>query len=646
MNTNETTLPLGKLVPCPTNVRRTHNEASVAEMAASLEHHGLIHNLIVRPAAKGRFEVVAGGRRLTALRRLMAEGRAVQGVAVTKAFPVRVVVREDGGTELSLAENVQREAMSPVDEILAYRDLVAQGVEVENIAARFGQSPLTVRQRLRLAGLSPRILDVLREGEMTLEQAKALALSDDRSMQEQAWFDQPNWNRDAYSLRSFLMQAHVRASDRLARYVGVEAYEAAGGTVQRDLFADDQTTYLTDRPLLMTLASARLEVVAAELREQGWKWAEACLDRNGLHGAGYGRVHAVRRELTETEQAERAALAEDYDRLAEDIENRTEDDPADEAREIRLQAIEARLDVLDSAVLAYGPAAMAVAGCLVGIGPDGSLDVTMGLVKPEDGKALAALRSQNDNAATDEGVDDGSRDAPMGKTGYAAPLVEELTAIRTAALRVELANRPQVALAALLLPLVSRLFHGHAALPAYDSILDIRGEFRDLTVSIREVEACYPLTRWREMVESWGDHVPGSAADLWPWLLEQDMGRLLDLLALVTAANLDAVSTRQGNGRGRMVQAERLAEAVDLDMGSWWSAQEPFLSRLSKADIAAILREAGCPEAAAKAVEKAPKDSAVAMAERELAGREWLPALHRRSVACPERSGALPCAAV
>ncbi|TIT84331.1 MAG: plasmid stabilization protein, partial [Mesorhizobium sp.] len=92
----------------------------------------------------------------------------------------------------------------------------------ENIAARFGQSVVTVRQRLKLASLSPRILDVMRENEITLEQARALAISDDHEAQEKAWFEQSNWNRDPRSLRAFLTQAHVRATDRLARYVGLE----------------------------------------------------------------------------------------------------------------------------------------------------------------------------------------------------------------------------------------------------------------------------------------------------------------------------------------------------------------------------------------------------------------------------------------
>lgn len=283
--------------------------------------------------------------------------------------------------------------MHPVDEIISYRDMVEQGAEVENIAARFGQSVVTVRQRLKLASLSPRILDVMRDDEITLEQARALAISDDHEAQEKAWFEQSNWNRDPRSLRAFLTQAHVRATDRLARYVGLEAYEQAGGGVLRDLFAEDATTYLTDRPLLVTLASGRLEVVAEELRQRGWKWAEVSLESNISYGGGFGRIHMRNRTLEEAEQAELDALDAEFDALAERIDGYDDGDPQLEADEQRQQEVSARIDTIQSASQSFEPQEMAVAGCLVGIGYDGTLEVVQGLVKPEDQKALAALRA-------------------------------------------------------------------------------------------------------------------------------------------------------------------------------------------------------------------------------------------------------------
>lgn len=626
----DTTIPLGRLVASRKNVRRITDKRDRVELAASIEHHGLIQNLVVRKADKGnKYEVVAGGRRLDAMTLLMKEGRSIQGIVVTKDYPVRVVEKGEGSdTEISLVENFHRVDMHPVDEVTAYRDLAEEGMEPENIAARFGQSVVTVRQRLKLASLSPRILDVLRADEMTLEQARALAISDDHAAQEQAWFEQSSWNRDPRSLRAFLTQAHVRATDRLVRFVGLEAYEQAGGTVLRDLFGEDATTYLTDRALLVKLATGQLEAVAAEINERGWKWAEISLEANSGYASGQGRIQPSSRALSEAEQAEVDALNAEFDALAERIEGYGEDDPQIEADEQRQREVSDRLEAIQSGTYGYDPQEMALAGCIVGIAYGGTLDVTRGVVKLEDQKGLAALHGAEGQEDEDNG--EGGDASPASEpSGLSHSLVEELTAIRTAALRVELVARPQVALAALLMPMVSRAFHDHAIRMGLDNVVEVRGEMRDLTPSIKEPEACRALSGWKDIMEGWGHHIPGASADLWPWLLGQDIGKLVDLLAVVTAANLNAVSARYDSSKSRLGQAQQVAEAVKLDMSAWWSPEAPFLSRLSKAAIADVLREAGCSETAAKAVERSPKDEAVTLAEKELVGKGWLPVLLR-----------------
>ncbi|WP_217574774.1 ParB/RepB/Spo0J family partition protein [Mesorhizobium sp. GbtcB19] len=625
MNTNEITIPLGKLVPSKANVRRVNAEAGRAELAASIESHGLLHNLVTRKAPKGgKFEVVAGGRRLGALRLLLAEGRSVQGVAVTKEYPVRAILREDGSaTELSLAENDQREPMHPVDEVIAYRDLVEEGMAAEDIAARFGQSVVTVRQRLKLASLSPCILDVLREGGMSLEQAKALAISDDHAAQEAAWFEQDGWSRNPANLRSYLTSAHVRATDRLARFVGLEAYEQAGGAVLRDLFAEDGMTFLTDRPLLVKLASEQLEAVADQLRPQGWKWVEISLESGLIHNGGFGRIHATRREPTEAEQAELSTLDQQRDELNAVIEVYAEGDPQVEADEARLRELESQIGALEAGLESLDPKEKMLAGCIITIAHAGDLQVVSGLVKPDDRKAMQQLNAGEGGEGEDGEPDtDNIQSAPP--SGLSAALVEELTAIRTAAMRVELAGRPHVALAALLHPLVIAMFHDFRG--RVESAVEVRGERRSLAVSVKGPDTCRALTGWNEMLEGWGNHIPGNAADLWAWLLEQDTGRLLDLLAVASAANLNAVSGRYDGSKGRLAQAEQVAAAVGLDMQRWWTPDAAFLGRLSKAAIADGMREAGCSEVAARAVERAPKDEGVLQAEKELDGRGWLPA--------------------
>lgn len=627
--TTQTTIALGKLVPGQANVRRKAGTA-IAELAASIAAHGLIQNLVVREAGKGgKYEVIAGGRRLAALRLLMKEKRAVGGVAVTKSYPVRVVVSEaDRDVEISLAENTQREAMHVVDEVLAYRQLAEDGMATEDIAARFGQSVVTVRQRLKLAHLSPRILDVLREDGMSLEQAKALAVSDDHAGQEAAWFEQSDWNRAPHHLRAVLTQAHVRATDRLARFVGLEAYEAAGGAVLRDLFAEDGGTFLIDRPLLARLAQERLQAVADELRGQGWGWAEVSLEPGLAAVDGLSRIYPERRGYTEAEEAELAELSEQYDALQEQVEGYEEGDPAIEADEARLAEVEAKVSAIQNGTVTFAPEIKALAGCVVGIGYDGAVSVTCGLVRPDDRKALLALQA-GDEGEREVGTDIAAPDDEGRPSGLSAALTEELTAIKTAALRVELAGQPRVALCALLHPLASALFHAYRLAAGASSAVEIRGERKNLEPCIKEPDACPALTAWRGVMDGWGERLPGDPASLWPWLLAQDIDTLLDLLAAVTAANLNAVTARYDARTGRLAQAGHVAAAVGLDMGRWWTPGLAFLARISKADITEVMREAGCNPDACRAVEKAAKADAVALAEKALVGKGWLPQVFR-----------------
>lgn len=324
------------------------------------------------------------------------------------------------------------------------------------------------------------------------------------------------------------------------------------------------------------------------------------------------------------EGAELSALAETFDELAEKIEAYAEGDTEIAADEARLAEIEQRMEAIRDAAESFRPEEQALAGCLVAIAYDGSLQVTRGLVKPEDRKALDRLRRGDQ----DGGEAPALSDAPesVEPSGYSAALIEELTAIRTAALRVELASRPEIALAAMLHPLVLRCFHDGYQYLRMDSAVEIRGERKALDPCIKEPDACRALAGWKEILDGWGYRLPGDPADLWEWLIEQPTDVLADLLAVVTAANLNAVSARHDASRSRIEQADQIAKSLNLDMRAWWTPDEGFLARLSKSTIASIMREAGCSEDAARAVERAPKAEAVAQAARELDGTGWLPA--------------------
>src|SRR6202043_203103 len=181
-------IPFNKLVLSQSNVRRLKAGVSIEELAEDIARRTLLQSLNVRPvldakgAETGMFEIPAGGRRYRALELLVKQKR----MAKTQAVPC--VVRTDGlAEEDSLAENVQRVALHPLDQFRAFQTLRDQGLGEEDIAARFFVSAAVVKQRLKLAAVSGKLLDVYAEDGMTLEQLMAFTVTGDHARQERVW---------------------------------------------------------------------------------------------------------------------------------------------------------------------------------------------------------------------------------------------------------------------------------------------------------------------------------------------------------------------------------------------------------------------------------------------------------------------------
>jgi ParB family chromosome partitioning protein len=273
--TTITDISLAKLIPCPANVRRTGAGSGIDALAASIQAHGLLQSLVVRPnldgegQASGRYEVVAGGRRLAALKLLAKQ----KWITRSTAIPCRVL-ESDGvdGAEASLAENVVRHDMHPADQFEAFHGLHQGGIGIEDIAARFGVSAHTVRQRLRLASVSPALIQAYRDEELTLDHLAAFAVTEDREGQERVFGQLQTWQRNPDTIRRLLTHALMPATDRKALFVGLDAYTAAGGTLQRDLFSEDRGGWITDTVLLERLVAERMEREAEVIRAEGWRW--------------------------------------------------------------------------------------------------------------------------------------------------------------------------------------------------------------------------------------------------------------------------------------------------------------------------------------------------------------------------------------
>ncbi len=380
-------IPLSRLALAPENVRKTPPDPRAdAELKASIAALGLLENLVVRADEPGedgtdRYAVVAGGRRLRAMQAL------VEDEVLDADHPVPCQVRSGDAEpgEVSLAENVIRVPMHPADQVVAFTKLADAGQSVSAIAARFGASERIVEQRLRLGNAAPELLDAYRADEIDLEVLKAFAVTTDRERQMAVWEQvaSQGYRPSAWQVKRLLTEERVPGATAIARFVGVEAYEAAGGAVLRDLFAhdDESGVWFEDPVLLAKLATGKLQAAADELATR-WKWATPMIEVEWSDTARYGRIEPQPGTPTDEEQAEIAKLEARQAELAELDEEQWTEELVSEA-----ESIETRLDEIEGAVEAravFRREDLAIAGCFVTVGHDGSLQVVQGLVKPED----------------------------------------------------------------------------------------------------------------------------------------------------------------------------------------------------------------------------------------------------------------------
>lgn len=630
-------VPLASLVPSRFNVRR-HSIGQVEELAALIEAQGLLHRRVVTEQEVGRgksrklrFAVAAGERRRRAMLLLQQRGR------LTKEHEVLCeLVPPERALELSLAENSGREAMHPADEFEAFKALIEEGKGVEDVAARFGVSVLTVQRRLKLSALSPKLLALYREDGINLDQLMALTLSDDHAVQERTWFDAQPWDKSLAALRRRLTVGEVEAAgSALVRFVGIEDYEAAGGVAWRDLFDDEQSRFLSDSALLERLATEKLEALAGTVREEGWKWIVARLSVDSQAQRQFAHCAHTNRKPTDAEQEELDALdrrAAELEQQAQALDDAPEWSP-DEADVIDLeeQDIAVRRKVIQEALKTWAPEQKAHAGVIVTIGRDWDVEVMRGLVRDEDRKAIAAaVRS---NVATDQGNADGE---PQSSSLSAAPerrapgcseaLTKRLAAHRTMALQAMLKQNVAMALASVVRVFVLRTFG--ADYPREASALQVSPQLSAyaLEAAADDLKTSRAWEAVQQAKDAWQARLPEQQGEWFEWLLGLSLAELIDLLALCSALTANALPTAGAAG-----SVNAIAGALGLDMAEWWEpTAEGYLNHVPKTQIIVALKEAG-PELAGGGIEAMKKDALVSAAESRLTGLRWLPEPLRRS---------------
>jgi ParB family transcriptional regulator, chromosome partitioning protein len=628
-------IPFNKLLLSQSNVRRVKAGVSVEELAEDIARRGLLQGLSVRPvtdqagAETGMFEIPAGGRRYRALELLVKQKR------LAKTAPVPCVVRDSGiAEEDSLAENVQRAPLHPLDQFRAFLALREKGQSEEEIAAAFFVSVNVVKQRLKLASVSPALHDVYAEDGMTLDQLMAFTVSGDHERQEQVFERlKASYDKQPYVIRRMLTEGAVRASDKRAQFIGLDAYEAAGGMVLRDLFQGDDGGWLQDVPLVEHMVADKLKGESETIAAEGWKWIEVAPDFAYGHGFGLRQLRGETAALTAEEEATRDALQAEFDRLSDEYQDA--DELPDEVDE-RLSELETALEGFEIRPVLFDPAEIARAGAFVSIGADGQLRVERGYVRPEDELPTEPASEPDANGdderamaasyEADEAVVMGEPNAEPEEDEGLSPisdrLMTELTSHRTLGLRHALGERPDVAFVAALHVLTLKTFYHYGS----DSCLELDLKSVSFGTQAPGLNDSASAEAIRVRHESWSKALPKESTDLWNALQEWDGDSRAALFAHIVSLSVNSVYEPWNRRPRAAVHADRLAQAVDLDMAAagWKPTVDNFLGRVTKARILQAVSQAK-GQRAADLIENLKKGDMAAEAETLLADTAWLP---------------------
>ena len=417
-------IAVSRLSKSPLNARRTDVKIGMEELKASLLAHGLMQNLVVTDTGDGTYRVIAGGRRLEAIHSLQSEGKLPEDFAV----PCQIVT-EDHALEMSLAENTVRLAMHPADQFEAFAALIDKGESAADVATRFGVEESLVLKRMKLARVAPQLLAEYRSDGLTLECLMAFTVTDDHRRQLKVFKSLQDWQKDdASAIRAALTEKMVEASSKLALFVGLDAYRAAGGSSRADLFGDE--VYLEKPALLNKLAEKKLDVIRQQLEAEGWGWIEINPERDWNL---INRCNRLQPSLIDA-PSELLNLKSTLDVELAEIEDAESDELIDQQQSVQDQLTQVEEQL--AAFVGFDADHKPLAGCFVSIGQDGTPFIDKGLVRPEQRKQLAKLLK----------MDDGTPDRAKPKNALPESLRRDLAAQRLQIAQVEIARHPALAL--------------------------------------------------------------------------------------------------------------------------------------------------------------------------------------------------------
>lgn len=557
----EQQIKLNALTISEKNVRKVSAaDVEDQQLIASIGSQGLLQNLIVVKSKKrGKFEVVGGGRRLAALQHLAANGD------IEKDYPVRCVVKDQSdATEASMAENLKA-GMHDADWFAAYMQLNEQGLSAEDIAKKFGHSVADVRKLLKLGGVAPVILAAFRNRELEKSVVMAFTVSDDQEKQAAVFAElKEGYHLSPWAVRSRLLPETMKSTESVALFVGLEAYEQAGGSVASDLFQD--VVYLNDPELVQSLAEAKMEGLIAEKKVEGWRWVEHLF--GGFWSSPFTAMQSVEPEIeVDLPEAVNVRLAE-IDSVLNAMNEKPNDEWTEEDEEAhdRLTEEEGDLQAQKENSRIFSVEQKAGAGVVILINQKGEPEYRVGIVKPEDAKG----QSQGEDGS-------GEADTPK-KPEDSAALLSDLRSYALQALQADLMNSPELCFDLSVFNMALQRVAG-----SYLRSCDINVEWADFSAKdIADTKAAEKIKTARDGLNL-------------AWLNEQGeaaMFRAFQSLPMPDKLAIQAFCVAQSLRSSSSVIAEIVKEQISFDLSALWQpTKDNYFKRVNREKLLDILEE-------------------------------------------------------
>ncbi|WP_010188937.1 ParB/RepB/Spo0J family partition protein [Sphingomonas sp. PAMC 26605] len=576
------------------NVRKRSREVGLEDFAESIAKNGLLQNLVVTPLKKaGTFTVKAGGRRLRAIQLLIERGT----LPADHEVPVLVLANDDAASVgASLAENRQRVPMNPADDCEAFKTLITQfGMTVEQVAIQQVVSVRFVEQRLALANLAPPIFEALGAGDITLAVAQAYAITADTDRQARVFAQMQNayYGNQPDNIRRAILNGSVKANDAKARFVGREAYVAAGGRIEGDLFATENDENWIDVDLIETLAASKLEAAAAELAlAEGLAFVTPIaathvpydLERQ-LH-----EYHAPARALTDDEIARVETLSAENDALIDQLEQELPDGSTEaEAANARIEAIERELETIEDARHEIDPALKAQIGTFVYIGGDGEPRVHTRLFSEKPVVDPNAPPKESGGVAGDGDAGDGEQGPKLSAT-----LIDELATQRRQILVAHVASDPGLALDLTIFLMAQNVVFEQANIPNHSTLKSGAAGFPIFAFRDEGSMASQTIDDQRQKLDTSWAGLPTMTArfDAFRALDDEARGAWVAFsIARTLEPTLNVAEGYRSNGFH-----DHLGRLLDIQVENWWRpTAENFFGRVKKTVMLDALEEIGGP---------------------------------------------------